>query len=218
MSENRAQVKALIERRGVLAAEQLAVQGALQAELDVVLQAEAKQVSPRTKNYLKVLGKERIDALSAPFIERYKALDYAAQFAAIEADIKALAVDAVIEPGEFRLWKVVYVSNYRSQGFGAERYAEGAAKLCAAEAEAAGVPARVVEQTEKVHQFVVEVAVADRVDIEILNHKPGLTLREWVRRSWGQGTNPRVFIPSLPHGYEESVGLDYFGREKEVHA
>jgi len=45
--------------------------------------------------------------------------------------------------------------------------------------------------------------------------RPGPTLREQVRLCWKRGVNPRVYSPFLPHGYEQSVGLDYFGGETE---
>ena len=48
---------------------------------------------------------------------------------------------------------------------------------------------------------------------EILKRKPAVPLRETVRLCWKRGVNPRVSMPFLPHGYEESVGLDYFGGE-----
>ena len=57
------------------------------------------------------------------------------------------------------------------------------------------------------------VRVADAVDAEILRRCPPPTLREQVRRSWARGVNPRVFNPFLPHGYEEQVGIDFFGRD-----
>jgi hypothetical protein len=54
--------------------------------------------------------------------------------------------------------------------------------------------------------------VADPVDVEIIKMNP-LPRKEWVRRCWKKGVNPRVFNPYLPHGFEEANGLDYFGNE-----
>lgn len=50
---------------------------------------------------------------------------------------------------------------------------------------------------------------------EIIRMKDGPPLRTIVKRLWSTGTNPRVLMPFLPHGYEDSVGLDYFGKEKK---
>jgi hypothetical protein len=63
--------------------------------------------------------------------------------------------------------------------------------------------------------YIVEVAVTEPLDIEILKYRNDpQTLREWVKDSWRKGINPRVLMPFLPYGYEEEMNLNYFGGEK----
>jgi hypothetical protein len=56
-------------------------------------------------------------------------------------------------------------------------------------------------------------AYTDQTGVEIIKRRPGVTLREWVRRCWKKGINPRVLNPYLPAGYEEKHGLDYWGND-----
>lgn len=48
------------------------------------------------------------------------------------------------------------------------------------------------------------------LDAEAIRIK-GLELPERVRLAYASGCNPRVYWPTLPHGYEERHGLDRFG-------
>ena len=61
--------------------------------------------------------------------------------------------------------------------------------------------------------IIVEAAVADAFEVEVLKRLPGLTLREWLKRCMQFGANPRVYNPFLPHGLEAKLGLDYFGND-----
>ena len=108
-------------------------------------------------------------------------------------------------------------SDYRSQGYSALHYAEGSVQLVADVARAGGFVDGVDLVVLTVDDVVLAaVRVADAVDVEILRRCPPPPLREQVRRSWARGVNPRVFNPFLPHGYEEQVGIDYFGRDLRV--
>lgn len=105
--------------------------------------------------------------------------------------------------------------DYRSQGFGALHYAEGAVQFLADVARAQGfvdgVDLVVLTARDYDDVVVAAVRVADAVDAEILRRCPPPSLREQVRLCWKRGVNPRVYNPFLPHGYEEQVGLDFFG-------
>jgi len=104
--------------------------------------------------------------------------------------------------------------DYRSQGYSALHYARGSVQLVADVARAEGFVDDVDLVVLTVDDVVLAaVRVADAVDAEILRRCPPPPLREQVRRSWARGVNPRVFNPFLPHGYEEQVGIDYFGRD-----
>ena len=47
-----------------------------------------------------------------------------------------------------------------------------------------------------------------------VTQKPGDSLEDYVRKAWARGINPRVALPFLPHGFEESHGLDFFGGKR----
>lgn len=117
----------------------------------------------------------------------------------------AAANDVVVEPGEE--WNLAHVASeysYSTQP-NARGYAAGEAKRKAMELRATGLNAEVRN---------LEVwAKASPEMIEIAKHKPPTPLREWVMACWKTGCNPRVMNPWLPHGYEESVEIDYFGND-----
>jgi len=140
----------------------------------------------------------------------------------VERGVVPLAGDKRVE------FAAVYDSTYRSQGYGARHYAQGSAKLKALEATCHGIKHEITEETRTFEAIVsyggrterttsstfrVFVFVQDEFDVEILKDCPKLDLRSAVKACWGAGVNPRVYNPFLPHGYEESVGLDYFGGE-----
>lgn len=144
-----------------------------------------------------------------------------------EIDCFAPGAELRSRTGRWLAADVVRSGDYHTQGFGATRYAEGAAVLRATGA----IPyceAVVWRESERIDYgatpncfrgeshsttFVVCVRVDEEVDLEVLKHRPAPTLREQVRGCWASGVNPRVYLPFLPHGYEERVGIDYQGRE-----
>ena len=112
--------------------------------------------------------------------------------------------------------------SYSTQGFGAGRYAQASAEMSADVARQFNIPVEVrrIEPTRYTKEYGLpvggcwEVYVrADAITCEVLRRKPGPTLLESVRLCWKRGVNPRVFNPYLPFGYEEKVGLDFFGNE-----
>ena len=99
---------------------------------------------------------------------------------------------------------------YSSQGWGAEKYAKASAQQSVDHCEDFGFLAEIREDRRE-HSTDYDVYVAlDSLGVEILKRK-SMSLREWVRRCWAKGVNPRVYNPFLPHGFEEKAGLDYFG-------
>lgn len=139
--------------------------------------------------------------------------------------LNQLAQEAAARPGPGWLtYQTVYGSSYATQGFGATSYARGRAKLHELEARLLGVEARVTERPRETVEalgrrrallpdFLVEVKVAEPVDVEILRRQPAADLRDMLKACWGMGLNPRVYLPGLPHGIEQRMGLDYQGRE-----
>jgi len=139
-----------------------------------------------------------------------------------QARLVALAEHTSIEPGESRVVWEHWASTWSTQGWGAEAYARGAAEGDADKARYYDVPVEVVRVSEPfttgrgAHvKYQVKCAVSE-LGAEVLKRRSGPSLREWVRLCWKRGVNPRVYSPFLPAGYEERVGLDYFGGEKRL--
>lgn len=114
------------------------------------------------------------------------------------------------------LVRTVSVSDFGSQGYGAEGYAEC---LAAASVEALrrnGISARAIR--DSVGVFAIQAAVPKELlrDLETSESLERLPVRDFVKFCWKRGCQPRVFFPFLPVGYEEKAGLDYFGNELEI--
>lgn len=206
---------------------------ALQAEVDASFEAKMKAAwkarfpKSRAKFTLarclkdlgdehEVLRKEHWDTVCEPIWQAYSARQDA-----LKAELLALAENLDPQPGEeWTRWYVSWSSTYSSQGFGALQYAVGAAELKADHARYHSLEVK-IERTNAhttkdwgIAHADFEVWVkASPLDLAILDRKPGPTLREAVRLSWKRGVNPRVFNPFLPHGYEEKVGIDYYGND-----
>lgn len=106
------------------------------------------------------------------------------------------------------------VHAYSSQGYGAEKYAECYAGISAEFLKAQGIPAKVERVEGPLGGAYAVYAETDKAGVDILLNRPGLPLREVVKHCWKQGCQPRVFFWWLPHDFETSAGLDYFGGEK----
>lgn len=118
-------------------------------------------------------------------------------------------------------------ANYSSQGYGANRYAKNSAMFEADKAEHNGLTAevRTLDTAARdrwgiAYDTYGVFANTNEAGLALLEFMEQPPLREQVRLSWKRGTNPRVYMPFLPHGYEEKEGLDFFGgdtRESEDH-
>jgi hypothetical protein len=171
--------------------------------------------------WAKAAAKPWFEAVKDDWSSRYQA-------AALERDqfrqaaerlLESLAADAAIELSDE--WMEIgrsSGSSYHTQGFGANRYARNAAEAIADKARFHGVEAEVRETGRgrwagvELADFSV-VAKVTRHGADVLEYRPEPDLRETVRLCWKRGTNPRVYYPFLPHGYEEKVGIDYFGND-----
>lgn len=128
---------------------------------------------------------------------------------------------------EAHTFHAVDEGTYRSQGWGACKYARNSAQSCADEAEYHGLKAEVrdvfVEYDRPIHSpyngtirgyHNYEVWVnTDRLGWEIVTRKGGVPLRDWLMLCWRRGVNPRVYNPFLPHGIEEKLEIDHFGND-----
>ena len=136
----------------------------------------------------------------------------------------ALPVGAVPRSPRLRPPEHASVSSwsYRSQGLGSMKYAQAAAESLADNARAAGIPVEVhLLESRYVPGFgcgttegtYIVLADCDPIGWQIAQRRTPPPLREVVRMAWKRGINPRGNMPFLPHGYEESVGLNFFGGE-----
>jgi len=144
----------------------------------------------------------------------------------IKDKLSELAQELDPIPGNKKLkLTTVWESTYSSQGLGSFQYAKREADQHVLLCETHNVKAEVEVETRRFKaspiygggsssDFKVYAYVRDETDIEILLRKT-MSLRDMVKWCWGNGVNPRVYNPFIPHGYEEKVGLDYFGNEKE---
>lgn len=158
----------------------------------------------------------------------------------VEHRLGELAATSPVAPGvEAHKIRTVYRSTYATQGFGADTYARQAAELYALdqdstltdEERAAGVRVEVergeltdagcgIGRSPGEYRVVVR-GVASAADADIVRRRVSRqTLVEWVAACWKRGTNPRVYDPWLPHGFEAKWGIGYDGsiRQSEVRA
>lgn len=146
-----------------------------------------------------------------------------AALAALEFGLRAAAMREVLPRTEkLEQRDIERGGSYHTQGFGANKYAEAAAQQKADKAVLHGLKAevRAIKEEHVPDHFMrssvtyVDYGVfADTTLLgwEMLQRRPEVPLREWVRLCWKRGVNPRVYYPFLPHGYEEKAGLDFFG-------
>jgi hypothetical protein len=100
-------------------------------------------------------------------------------------------------------------NTYASQGGGAKQYAYAKAVLVGLKATWHMIPRRIEERDG--NRWVV-IVPCEGIDLEILRHiQPHM--RAQVMAVLQAGCNPRVFWPTLPHGWEEDNNLDSFGRD-----
>ena len=131
----------------------------------------------------------------------------------IRQNLDALAESAEVNLGDPILVSTVWASTYSSQGYGASRYAKGAAESDALVYRRLGVPVEVRTVKNGVSEvFEVWANVESIADHEIARRKK-LSLRDWLKDCLRRGLDPRVFDPFLPHGIERRLGLDYFGND-----
>jgi hypothetical protein len=169
---------------------------------------------------------DRVRGVHEPLLERRASALYE-ELTALRKRLSELAplaeVRAAGPDGDWYALELRSTWDYSTQGFGALHYAEGAVQFTADVARALGfvdgvdlVVLRVPYHTEDA--WLAAVRVEDAIDVEIVKRSPPPPLREQVRLCWKRGVNPRVYNPFLPHGYEEQVGIDYFGRDLRADA
>lgn len=158
---------------------------------------------------------QKADALTAQTKNR---------IAELETELNRLAEEEEIPITDtLNLCHTSYSSTYGSQGFGASRYAENAAALRADHARMQGVIAEVQPVGDMRRDRTYGIQYQDygvyvntsEVGWEMINRRPALTLKDWLKTCWKRGVNPRVYNPMLPAGLEERFGIDYRGNDVE---
>lgn len=217
MNETEQNLRAAFERALEAARERYPFEDE-QAEFDRAVIAEwralgkkpARSPADERRRALAELPAERVEALRAPYMQRATAWRERASEASQRANAIADELTPAAGPLAFELG-VVYASTYSTQTRPGS-YVRGAAERLADVAREYQIPVEVVPGNVPGDLHVVA-HVASQLDGEVLARKPGPPLREQVRRCWARGVNPRVYLPGLPHGYEERNGFDFQGRE-----
>jgi hypothetical protein len=113
-----------------------------------------------------------------------------------ETALCAAAVGLPVPPAdEWQQIGDVWESTYRSQSYGASKYANAKAHLIADKAVFYGVEASV-----EGYEFGYRVkARTTPTGAEILRRKPDVPVKEWVEACARRGVNPRVYNPFLPY-------------------
>lgn len=141
----------------------------------------------------------------------------------LDKELAALAASIVPRPGSMAE-KIVDASTntYRSQGYSAESYARGLIEINQATFALAypGLKFEIKELrwgfNKEPYGWALMVHVEEELDAEVVRRSGSKTpIDELVRLCWKHGRNPRVYMPFLPHGFEERNGLDYFGNRRE---
>ncbi|MFM7012527.1 MAG: hypothetical protein ACKO0Z_24890 [Betaproteobacteria bacterium] len=180
------------------------------------VEATWKKQNPKKRKMPESWDCDFVDNVFAPYrtvVERMEARKELFQ-AKWEKQIREASEGIVIPEGDWTLLRAIHEGEYGSQGYGAVNYASGAASQLAQDCIAMGVKAEVRRTLSdgKPALATFEVWVAcDSIWHEAIRNKPARPLKEWVAACWKSGTNPRVYNPFLPHGYEEANGIDYFG-------
>ncbi len=186
-----------------------------QAKLEEATAEAVRALGKKPKTYesnRKIVGPEKVkeifDQHDAMLAEGVKGID--AQVKALDEQLRALAPSCEVKKAEtLILFESTYAGAWVSSG---TEYPRGHVTMRADMLKQAGY---VAEVRKGPGSYDLWVGVEEQLDLEILKRQPvGWTLREWVKQCWSRGLNPRVYQPFLPWGYEESVGMDQFGRER----
>lgn len=198
---------------------------AIQLAYEAALAADFRQAFPRRTWSLRRAGLcPNRDALHDSFQARADMLyqEHQRQVQEIDATLDRLAATIPVRTCEpTRKVLTVSASSYSSQGYGASRYAEQHAQMVADTARYHGLtaevkpegPARSDPRWRIGYQDYAVWVNTDEDGWELLEHKPDIPLKEWVRLCWKRQVNPRVYNPWLPPDLEERLGLDHFGHE-----
>lgn len=134
--------------------------------------------------------------------------------------------DDIIE--DRRKWfpvRIVSSGDYHTQGMGSFMYAKNDAESVADKFRVLGIPVDVEEcewsynernwggRFNTNYHKTYTVVVGCSRDLAYMIIKRSVDLKELIRSYLKRGVNPRVYLPFLPDGIEEKLGLDAFGND-----
>jgi len=204
----------------------------LQRELDAAIIAEYRRLFPKRKTptiarAYEVLDKPIIDSIAEPFKQRnsQRSADYESKRKSIDTELDAIAITDTMPDTFPEMVQVdfVYSGAYRSQGFGAMKYAHSAADTkveMGIRYSAHGIQAEKRLLGDEIDcgwgirlQDIGIFANVNACGWDLIRRKPAIPVREWLKSCWKRGVNPRVYNPFLEHGLEERLGIDFFGND-----
>lgn len=171
-----------------------------------------------------ILGEDEFRSITDPVKawsdQRYDEVEEQRESLSQEMGDLASQIDLVPHEGHWSPYQTITSYSYKTQtdSFG---YAKRRAELVAMMVEASQPHLKtLVETTNYKHtggrrsgDFTVHVNIAEHL-IEVLRHKPDkMSLKDKVQAVCRMGSNPRVYWPMLPHGFERENGFDHFGRD-----
>jgi hypothetical protein len=198
-----------------------AARDALDSEYKEAIVDAARRKYPRRKysaDNLKKVGKDLGDEhekIYQAFQEKARALveQQASETKRLKELVTSIASKLKPRRGSERFtYASHWISTYRSQGYGAERYTGGLADIDLGFVESHGIEAAVVHDSNGLDSYDVLVMVEDSIDVEILKAQD-FSIRDFLKACWSRALDPRVFNPYLPHGLEEKLGIDFQGRD-----
>ena len=197
------------------------MQAEYSAELDAAagahLAAKRKKATEKAVREAQAAVCDPLQAAWEPRVEAWRT--ELARLTALRGDLGA---ELTPLPGTTRLLvREVSQTDYSSQGFSAAKYAQCSAESIADVCRHHGLETVVTRvEHESILQankywliWQVHALVLEPLDVDILLYCRGPSLREVVRLAWKRGANPRVYMPFLPHGYEQQEGIDFQGRD-----
>lgn len=179
------------------------------------LERAQKEVPADLQDALIAIGKTRLRDMVDQYAAKRRHLEECIRVTAEQVPVP-YCHDRMTRYEEAGTWE------YSSQGYGARSYAQGAAHRQADKPLCHNLEVQISENVRRWEgsgkwshggsssTFIVWVNT-DEFGVQLLRWRLGMSLREAVRRDMKRHVNPRVDRPFLEHGYEQQVGLDYFG-------
>ncbi len=232
-SDKRQVLQAALERRDAAqrARASMTADHPLQLAYEAELEAAYRAAKPKSKVPRIEGNKDRLDVEKASkaiqdkvyqeihgrFAAKVKAVvdEAEAELVSSSAAVRDAAIKVTPRPTKdaANLIATVYPSTYSTQT-APDSYARAMARIYLDDAKAAclGIEAELVDDFSGVGKLraIRLIGNVELLDIEAMKFT-GLDQPERVRRAWKYGANPRVYWPSLPHGYEAEHGFDQFG-------